>query len=336
MSGIVVASCGEATTSGATLTVAGYQPDSGQTTASSAFHLDVPGTPGPSPRTSCSSLTLRPDLFAENGTAQRNGFDHDFTRLLATQQDAAKNTSLGWLDAHGAYTQLSPAASADDLVTTSDEFPNYHAASNRVYFWHTTKNTSTLTSVDPDGKNSRDESALAKKFDQEGLTAESLGGPGKAKANLAASTAPVLTVHRTVNRAGTLGALVTPRPGLVLVAPEHLSDYNNSTDGGLLITGDAASQIRADTFVTDTVLIGHAGKQLYRLDVTAGTVKPTLLFENDKLEIGDATPAPDGTTIAFLGRTETGSALYTVPLTGGTPKKLASFGYQAAILDYRP
>ncbi|WP_162834515.1 hypothetical protein [Amycolatopsis circi] len=278
-----------------------------------------------------------PDISAEHGTAQRNAFDRDFTRILATRPDpASQNTSMGWLDASGRYTQLSPTAAADDLVTESDEYPNYHAAGNRIYFWHTTKSVSTLTSVEPDGRNSRDESALAKKFGAEGLTAQELGGPGKAKADLADSAAPVLTVHRTVNRAGTLGALVTPRPGLVLAAPEHLSDYDNSTDGGIPITGDVADQVRVDAFVTDTTLIGHADKQLYRLDVTAGTVKPTLLFENDKLEMGDATPSPDGTTLAFLGRTDTGSALYTVPITGGTPKKLASFGYQAAILDYRP
>jgi Tol biopolymer transport system component len=65
-------------------------------------------------------------------------------------------------------------------------------------------------------------------------------------------------------------------------------------------------------------------------------VKSTLLFENDKLDISDATPSPDGTTLAFLGKSETDTALYTVPIAGGTPKKLTTFDHQAVILDYRP
>lgn len=337
--GIVVATCDEPTAEGRTLTVASYRSTGTRHDNASSFRLLPPGSVGPEARVGCSDLSPPSGVFAENGVRLRDGFDKSFTRLLASQHDAStQDQAVGWLTASGEFVPLSPSAAAGDLLTVTDEYPMYHAATNRVYYWRTTTDGSALMSCRPDGTGTRSEDALAKAYEFEGLSSISVGGaPGRARAYLPDTTVPIITIGRLANRAGTIGAVITPTPGLVFAPPTELGRYDLATDGGLPFTGDLpqGSQPGLDTFVTDTTLIVHGGPQLYRIDAGDGkAARSTLLFGNDKLEITDVTASPDGTTLAFLGRGESGTALYTVPVSGGSPTKLATLGKTAAILAY--
>lgn len=339
--GIIVATCDEPTTAGTTLTVSSYQDNGTRNDTASKFQLPLAGSTGPQPSITCMQLGTTPDVVAENGVRLRDAFDRTFTRVLASEHDTAtQDQAVGWLNTSGEFTALSPSTTPGDLITVTDEYPMYHAATDRVYYWHTTKNASVLMSCSPDGKDSRSEDTLAKAYEFEGLSSTGVGGlPGRARAYLPNTTAPILTIGRLANRAGTIGAVITPTPGLVFAPPTQLGKYDLATDGGLPFTGDVPQgtlvQLGLDTFVTDTTLIVHADGQLYRIDASDGkTARSTLLFGNDKLAISDVTASPDGRTLAFLGRGEAETALYAVPVSGGNPTKLATVNRTTAILQY--
>ncbi|MER6669660.1 hypothetical protein ABT256_34230 [Amycolatopsis japonica] len=336
-----MASCDAATTNGATLTVTSLQSSGQANGAPSTFRLDIPGTPGPQPRVSCSSIASSPEIFPRNGVRHRDAFDRKFTRILAVSQDVStQNSVFGWLSTTGEFQSMSSKTTEEDLVSKNDENPMYHDASERIFFWRVVKDKHVMKSCRPDGSELRDEGELAKKYDFEGLSTVGMGGHGTSQVHMPSTAAPVITESRVINKAGTLSANITTTPGIRVASPVELGKSDSSTDGSLPFSGDIPiGSITPPTipvaFVTDKVLMLLQGKQLYRVDISDGkAAKTTLMFENDKLEIADVMSSPDGGTIAFLGHRDRQVALYTVPSTGGSPTKVKVFDHSAAILDY--
>lgn len=320
--GLVVASCYAEDLTAYTKLVS-YDPVSGNELKSTTFSW---------PSQDQSSDTH--SLGGCDGRPLRVGYNADFTRVYADSYDWDTGSSaVGYLDTGtGEFVRLSRTPGDFDKV--AEIRPVFHLADNRVYFYDVATEPR-LMSMSPDGGDVRPETGLQARY--EDLLMPSSGDRVGDFAYVLNTTSPVMAVPNAdgvFNDAGTLQArfgTVDGETGVVV------------TDGAGTETRYALDWKPADgvgsvqrilAFLDDHTLLLTDGMQIHRATLAGGTAATQVVLANtnDVNVIKSVGVSPDKKQLAFtfvrqdgFGTIDAQTDLYTLPTTGGTPRKIATF-----------
>jgi hypothetical protein len=323
MRGILVLYCGN-DREGRLITVTPYDPVTG-----------VPGEPrifrpGSAATGVCPVLGTVPD------PVRRNEFNADYTRLAATETGEDGGNHVGYVDAAGAFTDLtSDKGSGFGAVAPDQRSPVFHPKTGRMWFWDA-RIGSQLGSVDPEkGPNSSQRESLNGFRPSADTSRFDFSANGNTVINGSYGHQGVVTpngdarVYSTVDQGWFLDASVGP---------------DDEAAGGtpLTLEQDApAPRCEPKTFIDATTFLcfgrGTVGQPsgLYSMTLKRShLIQVPLLPKSDK-EIRDAAPSPAAEQIAFIAvDTDTGAASLYVTGRGrqAEPKRLAEFSEPQAIL----
>lgn len=273
------------------------------------------------------------NTHSATGGCARPTYNADFTKAFVSRANPTAGSEvvgyMSTLDPEGTFVQLSKTPGEFDKII--DSYPS--VAGGRIYYYDAAATSPVLMSMETNGTDKQNESALQEAFPDINAPESGLGTEGNQPFVLGEAKPAVTTLMDVVaysddgKTSAMFGTDADGKTTIDVTTGSQKTEY--------LLQGPAGFDSKIYGFLGSSSLLLGEGRQIYRVELSDGVATSSVVLGNTNTAkaVDDVVISRDKSQFAFSYVTRGTSPktdVYTMSVSGGTPSKLLSFDTDAA------